>query len=80
MGTCAPIISHFDSNWRELRTLLWTLERLYDCNPDGHIGGTLFYFTDNLVLYYAVQNGSSLSPALHNLVRQIKKLEVTLGC
>jgi hypothetical protein len=76
MGTWAPIVSHFDSNWRELRTLLWTLERLYDRNPDGHIGGTLFYFTDNLVSYYAVQNGSSSSPALHDLVRQIKKL----GC
>jgi hypothetical protein len=26
MGTWAPRVGHFDSNWRELRTLLWTLQ------------------------------------------------------
>jgi hypothetical protein len=68
MGTWAPRVKHFDSNWRELRTLLWTLER-QKRKPWGFIhGGTLFYFTDNLVSYYVVHNGSSTSPALHKLV------------
>jgi hypothetical protein len=80
MGTWAPRVGHFDSNWRELRTLLWTLERQQK-NPSGFVrGGTLFYFTDNLVSYYVVHNGSSTSPALHELVRRIKLLEIELGC
>jgi hypothetical protein len=80
MGTWAPDVQHHDSNWRELRTLLWTLERLYAHDPTGYIGATLFYFTDNLVSYYVVQNGSSSSPELHNLVRQVKVLEMKMGC
>jgi hypothetical protein len=80
MGTWVPDVQHHNSNWRELRTLLWTLELLYAKNPKRYGGATLFYFTDNLVSYYVVQNGSSSSPALHDLVRQIKILEMKLGC
>jgi hypothetical protein len=80
MGTWAPDVQHHDSNWRELRTLLWTLEGLYAHDPTGYIRATLFYFTDNLVSYYVVQNGSSSSPELHDLVRQIKVLEMKMSC
>jgi hypothetical protein len=99
MGTWAAHVAHFDSNWRELRTLLWTLERLGGATSHGGgasavsclstkpepargalDGGTLFYFTDNMVTYYIVHNGSSTSPALHSLIRRIKIIELRLGC
>jgi hypothetical protein len=81
MGAWSPQVFHFDSNWKELRTLLWILQRCYR-RKDRHIyrGTTLFYFTDNMVTYYVVQGGSSSSPELHKLVRAIKILEVQLGC
>jgi hypothetical protein len=88
MGTWAPHVSSFDSNWRELRTLLWAMERLnrkaHPIQDSGRVSflaksprpakgsvegrGTLFYFTDNMVTYYIVHNGSSTSPSLHNLI------------
>jgi hypothetical protein len=80
MGTWAPDVQHFDSNWRELRTLLWTIERLANIDFGELARGTLFYFTDNLVTYYVVQNGNSASKELHKLVRAIKLLEVALRC
>jgi hypothetical protein len=99
MGTWASHVSNFDSNWRELRTLLWTMERLnrkdrkqdesgqvsfleQDTRPSkGTVeGGTLFYFTGNMVTYYIVHNGSSTSPSLHNLIRRIKILELRPKC
>jgi hypothetical protein len=97
MSTWAAHVSNFDSNWRELRTLLWTMERLNrkDRQESGHAsfleksprpakgsveGGTLFYFTDNMVTYYIVHNDSSTSPSLHKLIRQIKILELLLKC
>jgi hypothetical protein len=81
MGVWSPQVFHFDSNWKELRTLLWILQGCY-CPEDCHIywGTTLFYFTDNMVTYYVVQGGSSSSPELHKLVREIKLLEIKLGC
>jgi hypothetical protein len=41
---------------------------------------TVFYFTDNIVTYFVMQNGSSSSPELHKLVRAAKLLELQLGC
>jgi hypothetical protein len=81
MGAWSPQVFHFDSNWKELRTLLWTLERCYR-RPDRLIywGTTLFYFTDNQASYFVIQGGSSSSEELHKLVRKIKLLEVKLGC
>jgi hypothetical protein len=81
MGVWAPHVHVFDSNWKEARTLLWTLERLYNGpNRDRVRGATLFYFTDNLVTYYVVQNGSSGSAKLHHLVRALKRMELLLEC
>jgi hypothetical protein len=97
MGTWAAHVSSFDSNWRELCTLLWTMERLnrQDQKHSGQVsfleksarpakgsveGGTLFYFTDNMVTYYIVHNGSSTSPSLHKLMQRINILELLLQC
>jgi hypothetical protein len=80
MGTWAPHVSYFDSNWQELRTLSWTLERKLQ-QPSNQIqGGTLFYFTDNMVTYYIVNNGSARNPDLHKVVRDIKAMEIKLKC
>jgi hypothetical protein len=79
MGTWSPLAVTHDSNWRELRTLLWTMERLDRQGADLQ-GGTLFYFTDNLVSYYIVHNGSSTSRELHKLIRRIKILEIKMDC
>ena len=78
MGTWSPHVGSFSSNWKELRTLLEMLRR-----EDGKARlrhGILFYFTDNLVTYYIVQSGSSTSPELHKLIREIKRLENRLEC
>jgi hypothetical protein len=80
MGTWAPHMSHFDSNWRELRTLSWTLERKLQQTTIQIQGGTLFYFTDNMVTYYIVNNGSARNPDLHQVVRDIKAMEIKLKC
>jgi hypothetical protein len=74
IGTWSPHAQTFDSNWKELRTLLWTLERKLE-QKENMRGATLFYFTDNMVTYYIVHNGSSRSPELHKLIRQIKAVE-----
>jgi hypothetical protein len=79
MGTWTPLAAMHDSNWRELQTLLWTMERLDKQGADLK-GGTLLYFTDNLVSYYVVHNGSSTSRELHKLIRRIKILEIKLDC
>jgi len=76
MGVWTSHVHHFSSNWRELRTLLRTLERLR--GRPGLYRVTVFYFTDNLVTYYIVQGGSSSSPELHALIMAIKLLELEL--
>jgi hypothetical protein len=40
----------------------------------------VFYFTDNLVSYYVINQGSSTSPGLHDLAMEIKDLCVQLKC
>jgi hypothetical protein len=78
MGTWRSHVHSFTSNWRELRTLVHTLER--EVGGNGRLrGSTLFYFTDNLVTYYIVTGGSSTSPELQKLLRRLKYLELSLG-
>jgi hypothetical protein len=61
-----------------MRTLVQMLERERGLNRvTNH---TMFYFTDNLVMYYVIQGGSSTSPELHRLVLCTKLLELELGC
>ena len=67
MGTWRSTVHSFSSNWRELRTLVHTLER--ELGGVGRLTrSTLFYFTDNLVSYYIVSSGSSSSPELQKLL------------
>ena len=80
MGVWRPHVHHFDSNWRELRTLLYAMQ-FVQSNHEGYAeGATLFYFTDNLVTYYIVHNGCSKSQSLHEIIRAIKLLELRLRC
>ena len=80
MGVWKPHVVKFDSNWRELKTVAISLMYLVRNMPESVRGGTVFYFTDNLVTYYIVNHGSSRSPALHALVHEIKLLELQLHC
>jgi hypothetical protein len=67
------------SNWRELRTLVEVLRR-EPVHSSRYQGKRLFYFTDNMVTYDVVRRGSSRNPALHGLVRDLKRLELQHGC
>jgi hypothetical protein len=78
MGTWRPHVHSFSSNWKELQTLVHTLE--WELDGKGRLHqATMFYFTDNLVTYYIVSGGSSGSPELQKLIRQLKSLEMTLS-
>lgn len=76
MGVWEPQVFHFTSNWKELRTLLHTLEREED--SDRLRGCTVLYFTDNIVTYYVSHSGGSSIPALHQLIRLLKLQELQL--
>ena len=79
MGAWSPQIFHHSSNWKELRTLLATLQYA-EQQACAVTGSTFLYFTDNLVTYYIVSSGASSSPELHRLIVEIKRLELVLGC
>jgi hypothetical protein len=79
MGVWSPRVFHFSSNWKEMRTLLATLQRAKATHRSDIDGTTFFYFTDNIVVYFAVTSGSSTSPGLQAMVEQIKLLEIELG-
>ena len=78
MGAWSPEVWHFSSNWKELRTLLATLERAAAKGKSGFTGATFFYFTDNLVTYFITFSGTSTSPELHAMIQVIKELEIEL--
>jgi hypothetical protein len=80
MGTWSPRLYRFSAVWKEMRTLLATLERAWERQQTNLLGVTFFYFTDNMATYYAVSKGSSKSPGLHSMVTRIKQLEIMLGC
>jgi hypothetical protein len=78
MGTWTPRALPFSSNWKELWTLVHTLER--EVGGTGRLhNSTLFYFTDNIITYYIMSGGSSSSPELQHLIRRLKFLELQLG-
>jgi hypothetical protein len=80
MGVWASHVFHFTSNWKELRTLLATLERAKHNHQEQIKGATFFYFTDNTVSYFIVSSGASTSPLLHRLIVDINTLELELDC
>lgn len=74
----SPITDKYTSNAKELATLRLVFQTLTQSKEDIS-GMTVFYFTDNLVAYYACGSGSSKTPELHALVEDIKQLEEELG-
>jgi hypothetical protein len=80
MGQWAPHVTSESSNWRELRTLLLTLEIEVKSESSRFRGATVFYFTDNSTTYYVVNGGSSTSSGLQALIYRIKLAELALGC
>jgi hypothetical protein len=59
--------------------LVHTLERELGEESGRLYNSTLFYFTDNLVIYYIVSGGSSTSPELQKRFCRLKYLELKLG-
>ena len=80
MGQWSPAVFHNSSNWKELKTLLLTLQQLAVKCPSDLEGTTVFYFTDNSASYYIVAGGSSRSPGLHKLIEQIQLILLDLRC
>jgi hypothetical protein len=61
---------------KELCTILNIIERMAHGVDATHLpGATLFYFTDNMVFFFVVQNGSSSNAELHKLICAIKPLK-----
>ena len=79
MGQWSPTVFQ-SSNWKELKTLLLTLQHLATLPGEPMRGVTLFYFTDNSATYYISAAGSSTSPGLHALEEDIQLLTLHLGC
>lgn len=79
MGQWTPFVFHHSSNWKELKTLLLTLQAIQHTRPQQLDRATLFYFTDNSTTYWVCSSGSSRSPELHRLVEQIKLIELELN-
>ena len=80
MGQWSPTVYKESSNWKELKTLLLTLQYLAALPGDHLRGVTLFYFTDNSPTYFVIASGSSTSPGLHALVEQVQLLTLQMGC
>ena len=79
LGVWDVRVHHHSSNWKELRTLLLTLQRAYKMrkNLDGRV---LWYLTDNQVTYDICRTSTSSSPTLLSLLHDIRLLEMRLGC
>jgi hypothetical protein len=73
-GKWLPVVYKFSSNWKELATLKLSLEHLRDAAEDSIRGTTIFYFTDNSSTYWILLSGSSPSPRLHKLIKEIRML------
>ena len=79
-GVWGSKVAHFSSNWKELWTLLYTLEHEKISGGDQVRGRRLIYFTDNMVSYDVFRKGSSKSTPLWKLFLKIKLLEMELQC
>ena len=81
MGAWLPSSLPRSSNWKELNTLLLTLQQIAQSKVlrSEVAGTTVFYFTDNVVSYYISHSGASRIKLLHQLIMRIKALEQQLG-
>jgi len=73
------VVYSFSSNWKEVATLRRSLRRLLEHRPPDIGGSTVFYFTDNSTTYYIAASGSSPHPRLHDLISEIRLLELQLA-
>lgn len=78
LGKWSPIVYKFSSNWKELRTLLLTLQHLQQDFRKKVANTTIFYFTDNSTNYWIAASGSSKWEKLHSLITEIKSIEQDL--
>eukprot|EP00978_Attheya_sp_CCMP212_P033962 scaffold139980_cov63-Attheya_sp.AAC.2 len=74
----AVIIHPWSYGWKELHTLLETLQREH--KNAAYFKSLMIYFTDNLVSYELLSKGSSGLPGLQELLREIKALEIEMHC
>jgi hypothetical protein len=72
-------VHSFNSNWRELRTVVETLKK-EEMVFNKLRGRMFFYFTDNEVTYNICKKCSSKTLSLHLYVQQHKALELVCGC
>ena len=79
MGIWKPIVRIFSSNWKEMRTLRLTLERLWSQSVSLR-GTVLWYFTDNQATYDICRRSTTPSVELFKLVQKIRILELKLHC
>lgn len=80
LGKWSPIVYKFSSNWKELRTLLLTMQQLQKEHRHLVADTTIFYFTDNSTTYWIASAGSSKWEKLHKLIMEIKTIEQSLRC
>ena len=79
-GVWGSKVTSCSSNWKEMRTLLRTLEHESNLKKNRVQGRRLLYFTDNMVTYDVFRKGSSKSLPLWTLLLKIKLLELKLQC
>ena len=79
-GVWSPHVAIFSSNWKEMRTLLQTLQNEKSNGGVRVKNRCLLYFTDNMVTYDVFRRGSSKSTPLWKLFLDIKLLEIELEC
>jgi hypothetical protein len=85
--SCSPAATYFAKSGKlaksaAARKPLDLIQKTLGLTPSDQadiMNVTFFYFTDNIVTYFAVTAGSSTSPGLHSMVEEIKKLEIKLG-
>jgi hypothetical protein len=66
------------SNYRELRNLV---DSLFEISQEQKLRGTeVYFFTDNSTAENAYFKGASTSELLHELVTNLRQLEMTEGC
>jgi hypothetical protein len=78
MGAWNGTVHSFNSNWRELRTVVETLKR-EEVVFNKLRGKIVFYFTDNQVTCNICKKSYSKNLSLHLLVQKLKAFELDLG-
>ena len=76
-GTWISVVYKFLSNYKELNTLrIYLINIKAQGDPIEYEGSMVFYFTDNMVMYYICKSGSLLHKRLHQLIKAIQLLKL----